>query len=435
MIKSYKNKLYSWSERCGKKVGLDLSYFIKNGFWMAIGQIADIIIGIALFAIFARLATKETLGYYQFVMAVFAVVSVASIPGLNTSVLREVARGNDGEYVPAVRKSFFWSLLGVPIIILVGFYYYMFGSRELGSILMITSVFFPFFYAPNTWNAFLQGKCEYKKFTIFGAVQSAINAVVTIAVIYLDRSNALLIISVYLMSYSIFNVIYYCKSLNYIENNKNSGEAMKYGWFLTKINFFNFAAESVDKIIIGTLLSPVSLAIFSVVSALPFKLKMVAKSIFSVTFPKMSQDSFRAIDFIKRRQGQVILIFAFLFSILAGVIYFFLIVPISQLFFGDNYSDYYYYGRYFAILVVIHVPYLIASWYLQAKKMSRSITYISITSFLIKIVSLIIGVKIWGIVGGIWIYNMNAILLLGMHIIAIYIEDKKYSRLALELTQ
>lgn len=429
MIESWKIKLYDWSEFYGKKIGLDLSYFIKNGFWMTLRQIADIIIGTALFAVFARLVAKEAFGYYQFVMAVFAVVSITSIPGLNTSVLREVARGYDGEYASAVKKSFFWSLTGVPVIALVGFYYYMFDNRELGTILMVTSIFFPFFYAPNTWSAFLQGKCEYKKFTIFGIVQSLANAIATIAVIYFNN-NALLVISAYLFSYSIFNIIYYYKSLSYIENNKNSGEAMKYGWFLTKINFFNFAAENVDKIIIGTLMSPVSLAIFSIVSALPFKLKMFVKSIFSITFPKMSQDNFRAVDFIKRKQGRIILIFASIFSIIFGVAYFSLVIPVSKFFFGDNYSDYYYYGKYFAILVVTHTPLLIANWYLQAKKMSKSIAYINIVSFFIKIISLIIGVKMWGIVGGIWMYNLNTVLLLVMHIVAIYIEDAKHTKSA-----
>lgn len=426
MIEFCKTKLYNWSESYGKKIGLDLTYFIKNGFWVTARQILDIVIGTALFAIFARLATKETFGYYQFVMAVFSVVSVLSIPGLNTSILREVARGNDGEYVPAVRKSFFWSLLGIPAIVLVGLYYYFFGSRELGFILMVTSIFFPFFYAPNTWTAFLQGKYEYKKFTIFGTVQSFINAIVTVVAIYSDRSNALLIISTYLFSYSIFNIIYYYKSLHYIENDKSSGEAMKYGWFLTKINFFNFAAENVDKIIIGTLMSPVSLAIFSIVSALPFKLKMVAKSIFSIIFPKMSQDNFLAIEFIKKRQGRIAITFVFLLSLFSGVIYFFSVVPVSRFFFGASYADYYYYGKYFTLLVVIHIPLLIASWYLQAKKMSQSIAYINIVGFFIKIISLVIGVKIWGIIGGVWMYNIYTLVLLAMHAVAIYIEDKRY---------
>lgn len=432
MIQSLKDKVFTWSEIYSKKTGLDLNYFIKNGFWLFLRQFFEIVVGTTLFAVFARLATKEALGYFQFVMSVFAVVSIISIPGLNTSILRDVSRGYDGEYVPAVRKSFFWSLIGMPVIIIVGIYAYIFINHELGVILMAASIFFPFFYAPNTWTALLQGKGDYRKLTVFSIVQSLINSIATIAVIYFSNSQALFIITIYLLSFSVFNVVYYYKSLRYVQNKKTSGEAVKYGWFLTKINFFNSVGENADKLVIGVLLSPVSLALFSVVSAMPLKLKMAIKAVMGVTFPKMSQDNFTAAEFIKTKQGKFALLFIVIFSIGASIIYFFSVVPISRLFFGDKYADYYFYGKYFVVLVVAYMPLLIATWYLQAKKMSKAILYINIVNFFVKITTLIIGVKIWGIMGAIWIFNIDIVLLLFMNLVAIYIGDRKLTRLNLK---
>lgn len=432
MVKYFKDKLFILSQVYSKKTGLDLVYFVKNGFWMMLRQAADILIGTILFAIFARLATKEIFGFYQFVLSVFAVVGILSIPGLNTAVLRDVSRGNDGDYVPAVKKSFIWSLLGIPVIVLVGAYNYITGNQELGIILMVVSIFFPFFYAPNTWGAFLQGKTQYKKFAIFGIFQSLINALATATILLLNSRNALLIISVYLLSYSIYGIICYYKTLKYVQNKKSSGETIKYGWFLTKINFFNFIGESADKVIIGTLLSPVSLAIFSVISVLPFRMKMVIKSAVSISFPKMSQDDFSIVEFIKKKQGKIALATISFFSIIVGIVYYSTITLISEIFFGDKYLEYYFYGKYFVILVIFYTPLLIATWYLQAKKMSKPIAYVNVISFVIKIISLVIGVKIWGILGGIWIYNINVVLQLLMNIAAIYIEDNKLLRLSLK---
>jgi O-antigen/teichoic acid export membrane protein len=420
MTDSFKLKIHNWLLALGTRMGIDLGYFVKNGFWMSLHQLVDISIGIVFFALFARLASQETFGYYQFILAVFSLVSVVSIPGLNTSILREVSRGNDGEYIPAVRKSFLWSLIGLPLIVLLGAYYYLFISHELGLIIMTASIFFPFFYAPNTWNSFLLGKCEYKKFTLFGITQSFLNTSVTLSVVYLSHGNAFLIISAYLLTCSLGNVAFYYKSLASLSNSRNSGEAMPYGWFLTKINFFNYAADNIDKFIIGFLLSPVMLAAFSVVSTLPFRLRMLVKSVFSIAFPKMAQDSFEAKDFLKTRKGKLVALFFSLFSIAAGAGYFFLIVPVSSLIFGDQYQEYYHYGKYFTVLVIMHMPLVFVTWYLQAKKMSHSIAFVNVTSFSIKIVSLVIGIKLWGIAGAIWMYNMNTFLLLLLYIGAIY---------------
>lgn len=431
-----KDKIYLFLKKHEGKIGIDLPYFVKNGFLMTLRQLVDLSIGMVLFVVFARVATKEALGYYQYVVSVFAVVVIISIPGLNISILRAVARGYDGEYVPSVKKSFVWSLLGVPVILLLGIYYYVFGDEMLGVILMTSSVFFPFYFAPNTWSYFLQGKEKYGKLNLYASIQSSITAIITILVIYLSKSNALAITIIYLFSFSLFGIIFYYKSLKYIENDKSSGDALSYGWFLTKINFFNFIAENADKVIIGSVLSPTLLAVFTVISSLPFKLRLVIKSIFSVAFPKMSQDNFRMIKFFKSKEGKRLLVLSSIFVLVIGAIYYFTVEPVSRLLFGEKYNSYYYYGKYFSFLVVIYIPLLITNWYLQAKKMSKEIFYVNLVSFIVKIISMIAGVKIWGIVGGIWFYNANMLLLLMMQLGAIYIKESKpgENSLALELS-
>lgn len=423
-----KDKIYFWSKSYGDKWNIDLHYFIKNGFWMTLKQVLEIVAGMALFIIFARIAAKETLGYFQLVMSIFAAVSVLSIPGLNTSITRAVSRGYDGEYVYAVKKSFFWSLIGVPLLLFIGVYYYLFENNYLGITIIVSSILFPLFYAPNTWISFLQGKEQYRKIAVYGSFQILFNSIVTILAIFFSKDNALVIILVYLFSYSIFNIAYYYKTLAYIENSKVSGEVMEYGWFLTKIDFFLLVSENLDKIIIGTLLSPTALAIFTIVSAFPFKLKMVIKSILVIIFPKMSQECFRISNIFKKKQAGIISAVILLFMLIMGVAYFFTIEPLSKIFFGDKYLDYYQYGKIFTILVIIYVPLLLSGWYIEAKKMSKALVYINATSFIIKVTSLLIGVIFWGIVGGIWAYSINAVIILIMQLIAIYIEDNKFSK-------
>ena len=85
------------------------------------------------------MVTREVFGEYQFVLSVLAIISILSIPGLNISLIRSVARGYEGDYKKVVKVSFKWSLLGVPVLLMVGSYYYLHQRQLLGIALMISS--------------------------------------------------------------------------------------------------------------------------------------------------------------------------------------------------------------------------------------------------------------------------------------------------------
>ena len=188
MIKKIQQKIYDFSLLYGKKLGLDLPYFVKNGFWMTLRQIVILLSGMAVSIIFARIASKDIYGNYQLFISIFSIVSILSIPGLNNSIVNSVSRGNDGDYSVVVKKSFFWSLIGIPVLLILGAFYFHI-NKSLGISLMVSSIFFPFYYAPNTWNAFLQGKRKYSLISIYSSVQSVANALATILVILFYRNR------------------------------------------------------------------------------------------------------------------------------------------------------------------------------------------------------------------------------------------------------
>ncbi len=262
MIGNLRAGLYSISKKYGDKAGLDLPYFVKNGFWVFLRQGVTLSAGLLLSIAFARFASQEVLGQYQLILSIIAIVSLFSIPGLNTSVMQAAARSFDGDYKKAVRKSFIWSLLGVPALLILGAYYYFSKGQALGLSLMVSSVFFPFFYAPNTWDSFLQGKKRFDVSTKYSITQSAVNLLATVSVILLSRGNLFLIILMYLVSYTFFNVFYYFKSFKFISNNNTDKDTIKYGWFLTKLNFFSVIADNFDKMAVGIFLGTKELAVY-----------------------------------------------------------------------------------------------------------------------------------------------------------------------------
>jgi O-antigen/teichoic acid export membrane protein len=288
MIKTAKNKIHEISKKYGKKIGLDLSYFVKNGFWVFLRQIVTLSAGLLLSITFARFTSQEVLGQYQLILSTIAIVSLFSIPGLNNSLLQAAAKSFDGDYKKVVKKSFIWSLLGVPALLIWGAYYYFSKDQTLGLSLMASSIFFPFFYAPNTWDSFLQGKKRFDVSAKYSITQSVVNLLATVSVIFLSHGNLFFIVLMYLASYTFFNVFYYFKSFKFISNSNTDKDTIEYGWFLTKLNIFSVIADNFDKMAVGIFLGAKELAVYFMGITVVKIIFDFSKTLHSIFAPKIA---------------------------------------------------------------------------------------------------------------------------------------------------
>ncbi len=282
----FKKAINRWTNSLGKKTSLDITYFVKNGSWVLLRQIILIISGLGVSVIFTRTTTQEVFGQYQLVLSVLAIVAILSIPGLSTSLTRSIARGYEGDYKKVIKVSFLWSLLGIPTLLGIGVYYYMYQEQLVGIALMISSIFFPFFYSLNMRDTFFQAKSSFDNATKYNIIQVIVHSMAIIAVVYFRGGNLVWIVSVYLASYTFFNIVYYFKSLKYIENNKQDTEVIQYGWFLTGVGTLGIIASNIDKVIVGIFFSPAHLAIYSIGILVPRQLQNIAKSLLWITVPK-----------------------------------------------------------------------------------------------------------------------------------------------------
>lgn len=265
--------------------------FIRNTSWTTMNQLVNIIFGVLLSVIFARLTSQELFGQYNFLNSVVAIISITAIPGFNTSMMRSISRGMDGVYKKAVKLSFMWSLLGVPILFLIGSYYYFFSNQIVGLGLFVAAILFPLIYAPNNWIALLQGKMRFDIFAKYSIIQTMIRTMAIILAIYLDRNNLILIFLSYLITSAATNVFFYFKCKQYLRNDEEEKGWKWSGYKLTFNDFVALSYDNVDKIIIGIFLGPVELAIYSIavsiVSALKVSLiqivKVISPSIYTMT--------------------------------------------------------------------------------------------------------------------------------------------------------
>lgn len=422
MFQKLEGKIHALLEKHSERAGLDLPYFVKNGFWVVLRQAISTLCGLVLSVAFARLATQEVFGQYQFILSILSIVSILSIPGLNTSVVRSAAGGYDGDYKNAVRKSFLWSLLGIPAILVIGGYYYAYQNQALGMAFMVSSIFFPFFYAPNTWDYFLQGKSRFDVSARFSSVQAVINASATTAVVFFYRDNLAVITMTYMISYSFFNGYYYWKSLAYVDNDRQDEEAVRYGWFLTKMNALGIIAENADRIILGAFLSPAALSAYAIVSIIPTKIKDLGKPLLNVFFPKLVGLRENVENIIREKKKLIFLLVLFL--VIMSAVYYIFIEKINYLLFGGNYAQYYFYSKYFTAFFALYMPLNIMMRYAQAKKKNRIILVSDTGYYLMKIVLSIFFIIKYGIFGAVIAFNVSFLLWFSFYAFNLFWSEK-----------
>jgi len=404
MFGALKDRLNEYSRR----YQIDLAYAIKNEFWVYFRLGVSLLIGLGVAIAFARLAPKEVFGQYTFILAILAIISLFSIPGLNSAVLRSTARGNEGNYEKAVKTSFLWSLLGIPALLGLGAYYYYFDSAVIGFGFMVCSVFFPFIYAPNTWDSFLIGKKRFDLRAKWGIIQSAINAVAIVAVLFLNAQNLVLILIAQLVSSSCVACWLYFRSLKYIENQVADGECQKYGYFLTTTNIVGTIANNIDKILIGVLLGTQDLALYAIAIVIPVKIKDLLKSAWTPFSPKISEQEISIGEVAGKLRGLILPIAVVI--MLSSLLYWLFVDEVVLWLFSAKYVEAGGYARLLLFMVLLSVPAAFLGTFSIAQKKTRSLVLGYHIYPAVKLAIMAGFIYQWGIWGAVWGLNVSMLL-------------------------
>ena len=134
MIKKIKNLTYNFLRRSEKITGVDNVYYAKGGFWMTLGYGINIIKGLAISILMANLLSRDSYGYYKYILSLFSVVSIFSLGGLSTAVTQAVARDYDGVFKKAIKTVLKWSWLGS--LFLLSFFIFIYNLPTFYNILV-----------------------------------------------------------------------------------------------------------------------------------------------------------------------------------------------------------------------------------------------------------------------------------------------------------
>lgn len=227
-------------EKISKKVGLNIDYFLKNGFWVGLRYAFLALSGLLLSVSFTHLSNKEFLGQYQFILSFLSFLSLFALPGLNLAALKAVTQSKEAAIIKAVRLSFLSGIIATPILAGWGIYEILFNSQIiLGWSFVLAGVIFPFFNAPNTWYVYFEGKSLFKEVSLR---MIGMNIITTLALILglLLHVNIIIVLLIYLLSNLILHWIFYFEVVGRINNlvpDEQNELDIKYGIYVSVQKF------------------------------------------------------------------------------------------------------------------------------------------------------------------------------------------------------
>ncbi|MEK7658891.1 MAG: oligosaccharide flippase family protein [Patescibacteria group bacterium] len=381
-----------WIEKYSKT---DMVYLASGGFWLALGKIIFNVSGFLLVIAFANFLPKQVYGTYQYVLSVAGILAIPTLSGMNTAIVRSVARGYEGSLLPALKTQLRWGVLGGIAGLIIAGYYFLNNNIALTTSFLIVAVFVPLMNSFMIYEAFWIGK---KRFDIQVKYSAIIRIVSTIALIasLLLTKNLIFIFLIYFASYTTLYFIFLQITIKKIPPNaKQDPSVISYGKHLSLIDIVAGVASQLDKILIWYFLGAESLAIYFFAVSPVQQVRAFFKALRPLTLAKLSQynNEKSKVTLLKK----IVKLFPVIALII--VIYIFLAPYAYQVFF-PQYMKSVLYSQLYA-LSLLSVPQILFIIFLTSQKKTKELYIFYSIFYFTQILLLAILLPLYGMLGAV----------------------------------
>ncbi len=390
-LKTQTKKILLWSE---KYTRTDMLYVAKGGFWILSEKVVFSLVGILSMLAFANFLDKESFGIYQYVITVFSILLLTTLPGMNSAVNISTAKGYEGIYLKALREKIKWGLLGTLFSFSLGMYYFFQGNFLLGSSFIAFSFFIPFFESLKLYGHYLLGKKEFKVFSKNNIKIKTTSVIILVITIFFTDNLYFILIS-YILPTIIFNFYYSFKYYYKFKLNKKFDSSfISLGKHLSLIGVFSNFVTHADKLLIFHFLGAKETAIYTFIAMPLIKIKDPFAALINViSLPKISTKS---IGELKKILPQKILTTTIL--LLVVVIIYILTAPFLFKHFLPAYQDYVLFSQ-ILMISLLFLPKIFFYLSLTANHKKKELYIISLSISMLKIILFLLLIPRLGIMG------------------------------------
>ncbi len=391
-----------WSE---KYTQTDMVYLAKGSFWWIFGRIILFLLSLTVMMAFARWLPKETFGAYQYILSIVAILAIFSLPGIDTALIRTVAKGYEKILLSCAKIKFRWSLIVVIGCFAIAGWYLFHQNYVLGASFLIAGLLFPFVSVFNLFIPFWHGKKRFDIQAKYQVLLKILSVLILLPIIFFS-DNLIFIILAFFASSAVFGAIFFILTVKKIEkqeiNKEQEKETISYGKHLTLMSSLAHFVGNLDKVIIWQLLGPIPLAIYSF-AQLPIQRIQEIIPIAPLAFPKLSEKN------VKEIKKEIFKKFLklFLFSIPLTI----LVILLAPYFYKILFPIYLESIPYFQVLALslIFLPFSLLGISLFSEMKKKELYIISFSVPLLQIILFLILIpffQIWGIIFAILIAQL-----------------------------
>lgn len=374
---------------------VDLRYALSGGFFLTLTQISSAVIALGLTIAFANLIPIETYGTYRYILATYALISIAALPGIDTAVLQSVSRGFDRSFMEGVRIKFRWSLLGTFGGLLYAGYLYAQGSPVMANLFIIMAIAVPFMESFALYTSFLNGKKQFRLWAVLDICTQVVSAAVLLATLFYTDNIVAIVLAYFVpnMALRLLATLYVRASA--AKDSEQDPGLRSYSRSMTAFQIISRLISSIDQIVLYHFLGPAQVAIYSLAIAIPMRIQSVLRITGTLALPKYAKRDSR--DIATSLPRKMILFGAGILAVCAAYV---IAAPLVFTYIFPQYLPSLAYSQAAVFLTLSAITYPFGSYLFAHKKVVDTYTF-AIAGFLSKVICLVTLVPFFGIWGAI----------------------------------
>ncbi len=397
---------------------IDIAYYKKNGFFQIVGYSVEVVKGVVLSILLARILSPVVYGKYKYILSFLPIFSYLALSAAADGVIQGVAKKFEATYFFLLKKTFYWALLNIPAAIALALFSYFRNQKDIALIFVCLIPIMPFYSTVGLYSAYWIGKRNFRKnATIVGV--NAIVVLVVVASLVVLRVSLLWQVVGFVVITTLIKLFFEIEAL--MASDKNSGvdsAAVSYSNKMSILGVIMVIRSNIDKILLANFVGFSDLALYSVATVIPDQIKSIFSVILQPAIPRFvaydSREIFRMIDkkifhiilFAGVFFGGILIAIPYVIPLVFGAQYR-LAVVLSMLCVGSSF------------LPSIVQPYMIA---MNAKTQAKKLYIINVSFSVIELALLVICIPLWGMYGAIFAKTISRVYISGA---AVYFSRQK----------
>lgn len=366
----------------------------KHSLWMVGGQFLVSVVTFFVTYVLANYVSKEVVGEYRLVLAVYSTVSVCALYGMSTALMQSVAAGKSGSVGTAFRLKLQYGTIGSLLFVVLALYYYFIGGHAtLLWPFLLCAVTLPFLEAYSLYAPYLQGAARFRESSVALTIDRSLTSILVAVAAFLVP--ALLPITIaYLCTHGVVQYFLYHYALRREPPNEHDDpEMVPYARHITIMSVVSALTAQLDKYILFIFFGPVPLAFFWIASTIPQEVGRVVSMVTSTFFPRFVQTEHTSLVRVVRR----LFWYAALVLGLLVLVYVALARPLFAWLFPEYVdAD----GLSIALMFGFgFIPYFVVWQIFSAKRNVRALYYLSVGEPLLTVVLYMLLIPTWGLWG------------------------------------